>query len=68
MVVYVYLDMIKTVEERRQAVSIHDPSNWELSYNIRGTSQASTVMVPGNKLNHRQQHRHLMNNDNGLNF
>jgi len=55
-------------EERRQEVSIHDPCNWELSYNIRGTSQASTVMVPGNKLNHRQKHRHLMNSGNGLNF
>lgn len=55
-------------EERRQEVSIHDPSNWEVSYNIKGTPQGSTFMVPGNKLNHRQQHRHLMNSDNGLNF
>jgi hypothetical protein len=55
-------------EERKQDVSIHDRSNSELSYNIKGTSQGSTVMVPGYKLNHRQQHRHLMNNDNGLNF
>lgn len=42
-------------EERRQGVFVHDPSNWEFSYNIKGTSQGSTIMVPGNKLNHRQQ-------------
>jgi hypothetical protein len=50
-------------QERRQEVSMHNPPNWELSYNIKGTSQGSTVMVPGNKLNHRHQH-----SDNGLNF
>lgn len=64
------MDMTKTVfssqaEERRQNVSKQGLSNWELSYNTKGTSQGSTVMVPGNKMNHRQLHRHLMNSDNG---
>jgi len=54
--------------EKGDEVCIHDPSNRELSCNIRGTSQTSTVMVLDNKLNHRQQHRLLMNSDNGLNF
>jgi hypothetical protein len=67
------MDMIKTVfsgqaEERRQNVSKQDLSNWELSYNIKGTFHGSTVMVPGNKMNHRHLHRHLMNSYNGLNF